>query len=122
MNDIKKNTWLWRPTVPIKQNPLFSWPISLKQIFKWYVSKWLSISISTFCLFVAVVFCFFFQSPLEIYNNLNFKWMILIYVRNLGIVFLLAGGLHLYLYSFKKQKKNLKYDAREFSNSKIFTL
>jgi sterol desaturase/sphingolipid hydroxylase (fatty acid hydroxylase superfamily) len=121
VNDIKINTWHWRPTVPIKQNPLFSWPISLKQIFKWYVSKWLSISISTFCLFIAVVFWFFFQSPLEIYNNLNFKWMILVYVRNLGIVFLLAEGLHLYLYSFKKQKKDLKYDARELSSSKIFT-
>jgi hypothetical protein len=32
-----------------------------------------------------------------------------------------AGGLHLYFYAFRRQENKLKYDARSFSNNKKFT-
>lgn len=45
-----------------------------------------------------------------------------VYCRNLALMVLLAGGMHLYLYTFKRQGNHLRYDVRPFrKKSALFT-
>ena len=43
---------------------------------------------------------------------LKLDWMFQLWIRNILLMITVAGGLHLYLYTFKRQGKKLKYDPR----------
>ncbi len=45
-------------------------------------------------------------------QTLSIRWIVPIYLRNAALMLLIAGGLHLYFFTFKGQGKLLKYDAR----------
>lgn len=51
-----------------------------------------------------------------------FDWIAEIYVRNFALMFIIAGGLHLYLYIFSAQGSSLKYDHRGLArNNRSFS-
>ena len=43
-----------------------------------------------------------------------------VYARNFALMLVVAGGLHLYLYTFSAQDKDLKYDHRGLAKNKRF--
>ena len=68
-------------------------------------------------------FCWFYLQPaLERCVELRADWILQIYGRNLGLMLLVAGGLHLYFYTFKRQGEQRRFDARDLStgNRKFF--
>ena len=120
MEELHKREWNFNPKIPIKNNPLFSFPFLLKKIIKWYVEMWAPLSETVFCLIVAIMYLFLLP-PLFLFKDLNFAAILKIYSLNLTIMFLVAGGLHLFFYTLKKQTNKLKYDSREAKDSKKFT-
>ena len=46
-------------------------------------------------------------------QSLSFSWIGPIFLRNYLFMIVIAGGLHLYLFTFRLQKSYLKYDPRE---------
>ena len=120
MEELHKREWNFNPKIPIKNNPLFSFPFLLKKIFKWYAEMWAPLSETVFCLIVAVIYLFLLP-PLFLFKELNFAAILKIYSLNLTIMFLVAGGLHLFFYTLKKQTNKLKYDSREVKDNKKFT-
>ena len=49
-------------------------------------------------------------------------WIAEIYLRNLALMFIVAGGLHLYFYVWRHQGDDRRYDNRPFAtNSRVFT-
>lgn len=119
---VNKQEWDWHPKIPINNNPLFSLPINLKKIIKWYKSMWLTFSETIFCFVIAMVSWFFLQPSLEFCKEIYFSWIIQMFLRNFGIIFVVAGGLHLYFYTLRKQKNNFRYDSRDFTSGKRFIL
>ena len=72
---------------------------------------------------IAVIFFDWFQPPLEQTKTLAFGWVSKMLLRNLILMSTVAGGLHLYFYTFTKQGQDLKYDHRPLmKNGKKFTL
>ncbi|MER8401449.1 sterol desaturase family protein [Mesorhizobium sp. M1348] len=69
------------------------------------------------------VLTWLYLSPsLETARTFSFDWIAFVYLRNLGLMVLVAGGMHLYLYTFKMQGSRLRYDARPFhKKSALFT-
>jgi sterol desaturase/sphingolipid hydroxylase (fatty acid hydroxylase superfamily) len=64
---------------------------------------------------------FYFSPALERCREFAFDWIAQIWVRNLIIMLVVAGGLHLYFYRFKQQADEGKYDHRDLAlNSKVF--
>ena len=118
---VSQQKWNWLPKTPIDNNPLFFWPPNLRIIIKWYATMWLTISETILCFVISIISWFFLQPSLEICKDLYFSWMMQMFFRNFGIIFFVAGGLHLYFYSLKKQRNDLKYDSRDFSSGKRFT-
>ena len=112
--------WNWHPNLPFQNNPIFYRPTNIKKIFEWY-SVWFKTSEATIVVLFAVLTWFFFQPALEFCKTFRFDWISLMYLRNLTIIFMVAGGLHLYLYAFKRQGNEYKYNNKELAkNNKKF--
>ena len=46
-------------------------------------------------------------------RSLSIEWALPVFLRNLLLMTVIAGGLHLYLFTYRAQGKRLKYDTRE---------
>ena len=120
-NESNKLEWNWHPKLPFENNPLFYWPLNFKKIFKWYSSMWLTVSEATILALFSILSWFYLQPSLEICQEFRFGWISQMYLRNLSLIFLVAGSLHLYFYKFGKQNNKLKYNSSELArNNKKF--
>jgi len=63
-------------------------------------------------LLITVVSWFYLQPNLSRCVQFRADWIGLMFLRNLGLIWLVAGGWHLLLYTFKVQGLERKYDAR----------
>jgi len=119
MDNSSKQEWNFHPKVPLDKNPLFLFPFSIKNISKWYLRMWAPPSELFICLLISIILWYFVNPLLENFTIVNFEIIFFVYVYNLTIVFLIAGGLHLYFYLFRKQNDNLKYDSiKQFYHKK----
>ncbi|MEM7300902.1 MAG: sterol desaturase family protein [Pseudomonadota bacterium] len=107
--------WHYKPPVPIAVSPFFSWPPDVGHMLRWVQARWLAIAENSILVMVSVCCWLWFQPSLEEAKVLAFDWVLEIYVRNLVLIFVVAGGLHLYFHTWKKQRQNLKYDSRDMA-------
>jgi sterol desaturase/sphingolipid hydroxylase (fatty acid hydroxylase superfamily) len=100
----------WKPPYPASFSPLFDWPIKimaiLKYIFGYPGYLW---PINTFWLLLSLVTTTFFQPPITSCKNLEFGWISLMFLRNLVIMLIVYGGLHLVLYTYRLHGNVRKY-------------
>ncbi len=123
MSDEPIKGWNHVPAVPLKVSPFFTWPLRPADMFRWVWNSWFLISERLIIVGIAFISYYWFQPPLEETKTLAFGWIAEMYARNFILMFVIAGGLHLYFYTFTKQGKALKYDARPLmKNGKQFTL
>ena len=122
MSDAKLSGWNHVPDVPLQVSPLFSWPPRPREIMAWFIGAWIPFTVQLGIVGLAFVSFYAFQPPLEVNQTLAVGWIAEMYLRNLVLMSLVAGGLHLYFYSFTKQGRTLKYDPRPLmKNGKQFT-
>ncbi len=113
--------WNFKPDLPLENSPLFTFPINLKNIFYWIISSYFSLSIRIFVLIIAVLSWMFLSPNIEDCKNWDLIWISKIYLRNLALIILIAGSIHLYFYTFRKQGTDLKFDKRMMiKGNKIF--
>ena len=118
----RRKQWNYRPELPIKVSPLFRLPWHPMEIIRWIIGSWLPISERLLVLGLALISWIFLHPSLERCKDFEVGWIALIFLRNLGLMFLVAGGLHLYFYVFKKQKNEGRHDARPLiKNGRQFT-
>ncbi|MEM6824148.1 MAG: sterol desaturase family protein [Pseudomonadota bacterium] len=111
------------PSVPLQTSPLFSWPIKPRAVLRWFFNAWFLISERLIIVLIAFVSLAWFQPPLEETKSLEIGWIADMYLRNLALMTAVAGGLHLYFYTFTKQGRRLKFDPRPLmKNGRQFTL
>ena len=109
--------WHHRPPVPIQVSPFFAWPPNPMRMVRWLAARWFNIAENSILVGVACVSWFWFQPPLEEAKTLAFGWIAEIYLRNLVLLTIVAGGLHLYFFTWKQQGKRLKFDPRDLKAS-----
>lgn len=123
MQKSKIKGWNHIPDVPINVSPLFRWPPRPSEALKWIFNSWFLITENLIVLVIALVCFFWFQPSLEQAQTLSLGWIAQIYLRNFVLLAIVAGGLHLYFYTFTKQGQKLKYDPRPLTKSgRQFTL
>ena len=106
--------WNWHSTIPIADSPIAAWPLKPLIFFKSLARGWLPISDKLIVVSLSVLTWFFFSPALERCREFEVDWIAQIYLRNLGLLTLVAGGLHLYLYTFGCQGVRRRYDSRAF--------
>lgn len=90
--------------------------------FRWLAAYWLHLSTVLILLAIAVAAYAFIQPSPAALQNWSLDWVALIWTRNLVLAIIVAGSLHLYLHTFRRQGTKLKYEARELDRSgKIYT-
>ena len=115
--------WSYSPDVPVQVSPFFQWPLRPLDMLKWVWHSWFLISEKLLIVGLAFISFYWFQPPLEQTKSLAFDWIGLMYARNLVLMTLVAGRLHLFFYAFTKQGKELRYDARPLlKKGRQFTL
>jgi lathosterol oxidase len=112
---IQKRGWNHTPDEPVTLSPLFDWPPSIEKTFNWVRRSWVAISARTIILSLAILTWFFFQPDIERSSTFQFDWIAEIYFRNLVLMLVVAGGLHLWLYRYKKQGSKQQFDSRDIS-------
>jgi lathosterol oxidase len=123
MSDAPLKGWNHHPKVPLKVSPFFTWPLRPADMVKWIWNSWLWISEKLILVGLAFMSFYWFQPSQEEAKTLAFAWVAQIYVRNLVLLFVVAGVLHLYFYAFSKQGQRLKFEPRPLiKNGRQFTL
>lgn len=104
--------WNHQVQLPVQVSPVFIWPPNPRRILSWFWNSWFLISEKFILVGIAFVCWLYLHPALERCKQFEFGWIAEIHLRNLGLMFLVAGGLHLYFYTWKRQGNDRKYDAR----------
>jgi len=112
MADQKLSGWNHTPPVPIPVSPFFTWPPDPVAMVRWVWGSWFLISEKLIILGLAILSYLWFTPTLEQAQTLSPGWIAMIYLRNFALIFGVAGGLHLWLYTFSRQGQALKFDPR----------
>ena len=111
----------WRPDALLKLPPIYAWPPRPRDVAKWFVGfpgfLW---PLNALLLLIAVATWLWLTPDLAQMKTLAPWWIGLVLVRNLFLVLAYFGGLHIYLYTFKKQGDKLEFSNRPFARSKRF--
>lgn len=115
--------WHHTPPVPLQVSPLFRWPPRPMEIARWYWNSWFLVSERLILVAIAVISWTWFQPPQAAMQSLSPGPVLAMYARNLILMVLVAGGLHLWFYTFSRQGKRLRFDPRPLmANGRQFTL
>lgn len=105
--------WNYIPKVPILVSPFFTWPINPKRMINWLISQWVPLSENLILLFLVLISWGWLQPSLEDTKIIQVEWVMKIWLRNLALMILVAGSLHWFFYSKKKQGNVYRYDKRD---------
>lgn len=121
-NNPSRTTWHFTPELPVNVSPYFQWPTNPRKVMQWMISSWLPISERLIILLLAIGVSLFFQPSSTTTETLSASWVLQLYLRNVALMCLVAGGLHWYFYIARKQQDERRYDTRAFSTtSRVFT-
>ena len=116
-----RQSWHYTPPLPLGTSPYFGWPPDVAAIGKWLVRGWFPLTERSIILFFSIASWLLLPS-LERTRSFAPDWIGEIYLRNLFLMTLVAGGLHLYFYVWRVQGDERRYDARPFiKKNRVFT-
>lgn len=116
-----KRKWNFHPNIDEQLAPYYHWPPKFGPALRYVANSWGPFGVRIYLLALAIFTWFYFSPALERCREFSFDWIAQIWVRNLLLMLVVAGGLHLYLYTLRKQGDIGKYDPREMvRNSKLF--
>ena len=106
----------WQPEKLPVPGPLFRWPpqplATLRYLFGTYSLLW---PFNAVYFALAVVSWYFLLPGMEKMASLSLDWIALVYLRNAGLLTVVAGGLHLRLYIKRAQGTKYKYSDKWLS-------
>jgi len=101
----------WKPPYAAGYAPLFAWPIQPAAILKWLFGfPGLLWPFNTFIVLFSLATYLYFQPGLETTKNLEWGWVSLMLLRNLVIMLVFYGGLHLAFYRWRLYGQDRKYN------------
>jgi Delta7-sterol 5-desaturase len=106
-------TWAWHPPLPLEGAHVFVFPPRPLASIRWIFSVGFLWSIVLVYVGTATFTWFFLQPSLARCMQFEPSWILEIFARNLGLIVVVAGGLHLYLYTFRKQGVIHKFELRD---------
>ena len=88
--------WNHTPKVPLQVSPFFSWPPRPMAMLKWFWNSWFFITERLIVVAIACISFYWSQPSLDKTKTLAFVWIAQMFIRNVALITLVAGGLHLY--------------------------
>ena len=103
----------WVPNKPISYGPAFAWPPQPKALVKWffgfpgYLLPW-NVPYALLAVFIWV----YLTPAIEHFQTLSLSWFAVLLARNLMLAILVYGAWHLWLYVWRKQDTEFKYNRK----------
>ena len=117
----RHDAWAWHPPLPLRPVPVFMWPPRPLAALRYLASLTFLGSIIAPFGTLAVLSWLYLQPALERCAEFRADWILQMYARNMGLMLLVAGGLHLYFHTFRRQGAERKFDSRDLNtNSRKF--
>jgi sterol desaturase/sphingolipid hydroxylase (fatty acid hydroxylase superfamily) len=114
--------WNYRPEAPIQTSPIFHWPPNPLNIIRWFSARWFVFGENLIIVGLAFLAWKYFQPSLEQTISLELGWTLKIFIRNIILISVVAGCLHLSLHMRRTQGDRLKFDQRDMTkSSRMFT-
>lgn len=114
--------WNYHPDLPLADNSIFKWPPRPRFLARWVLRNWLTLSERMMLVLLSFGLWYLVYPSIEESRNFAFGWIARVYVTNLGVMTLAAGGLHWYFFMRKAQGLKLKFDRRDLTkNNRAFT-
>jgi len=112
MSKGQRRVWNYTPALPLTLAPYWDWPAQPLRSAIYLLKSWNPFAQRFFFLACAVVVWNWFTPDLERAQTFSFNWMFEIWLRNFVILTVVAGGLHLLLWSLRVQDDEYRYDMR----------
>ena len=116
-------TWNYHPEVPLPPVPLFVWPPRPLAAVRWLLGRGFVVSLYPIYILMAIGTWYLCGPTPERWATFELDWIATVFALNLGATVLMAGSLHLYLYTFRRQGDERRMDLRELgrNNPRFFT-
>lgn len=122
MRTESRSPWNHAPQLPIRNSPVFAWPPRPRSAFRHLVHRWIDLSANALFLALSILVIRFGLPDPATMETLGMSWIARIWLINVGLTLLVAGGLHLLLVYFAVQGKRLKFHDRQMGRgNKSFT-
>ncbi len=105
--------WNYHPDLPLADPSIFKWPPNPGFVARWFVRNWLTLSERVMLVILAVLSWWLLYPSLEAAQTFAFGWIFQTWAVNMGLMVVIAGGLHWYFYMCRGQGKTLKFDKRD---------
>ena len=105
--------WNYHPDLPLEDPSIFQWPPDAGFLVRWFARNWLMLSERVMLLIIAVGLYLFAYPSLETAQTFAIGWVFQVWVVNLTVMLVIAGGLHWYFYMRRGQGLTLKFDRRD---------
>lgn len=105
--------WNYRPDLPLTNPSIFQWPPRPGFLLNWFYRNWLMLSERVLMVLAAVALWMFAYPSLDSARTFAVGWIAQVWLINIMLMILVAGGLHWYFYMRRGQGKKLKFDHRE---------
>jgi len=102
--------WHHTPDLPLNTSPYFIAPHKLTAHLKWLYRSWLPLTERMIFLCLAFLSWHYLTPHLADGQGFAWQWISLVWLKNITLMTVLAGGLHLYLYRWGRQADRLKFD------------
>jgi len=93
-----RNREIWNYRGPVIFSALFKWPPDPAAAIAVIGKRWVTLSRNTLFLLFAVITYRYLLPELSTMQSLSLDWILPVFLRNMLLLILVAGGLHLYLY------------------------
>ncbi len=104
--------WNYHPDLPLDDRSVFQWPPSPRYLATWIAQNWLTLSERVIMALLAIALYLFAYPSLESAQTLAFGWVFQVWLVNMALMIVVAGGLHWYFYLRGHQGQRLKFDRR----------
>jgi sterol desaturase/sphingolipid hydroxylase (fatty acid hydroxylase superfamily) len=109
----------WKPPYSASYAPIFVWPVKPRAILKWLFGfPGLLWPFNLFILIFSWLTVALLQPTIENCKNIEFGWIGLMLLRNLVIILVIYGGMHLAYYRFRLAGFERKYNPSFQQESK----
>ena len=102
--------WHHTPDLPLNTSPYFIAPHKLTAHLKWLYRSWLPLTERMIFFCLAFLSWHYLTPHLADGQGFAWQWISLVWLKNITLMTVLAGGLHLYLYRWGRQADRLKFD------------
>lgn len=109
--------WNYHPPLPLQLSPYVSTKKRLSAIATHFIKTWHPLGMPFWFLLIAVVVWNFFTPALSRAAEFRLDWIFEIWLRDMILILVIAGGTHLFLYTFNRQGDELKFDKRGLEKS-----